>query len=113
MPPENGPDSKDTRMCPHGNFPATCKKCNYTTNTEKIVNPAKLGSEKQHELKQVNRENILEGEGMKEIAKVGWEKYREVLTQSSYGEIIDHQMEQIKSLNEETKTGQPLPEYVI
>lgn len=59
-------------------------------------------------------ENILEGRGLEEIAKVGWGKYREVLTRSSYADIIERQARQIDEIKLEAgeKTA-PLPGWVV
>ncbi len=66
------------------------------------------------EFSEVNIENVLEGRGLEEIARVGWGKYREALTQNSYADIIDHQIDQIEEikLREEPKTGR-VPEWLI
>ncbi len=77
-----------------------------------LEKPSFIPAEK--ESPKVNVENILEGRGLEEISRVGWGKYREALVQTSYADIIDHQIDQIEEvrLKQETKTT-PVPEWLV
>ncbi|MDP3764017.1 MAG: hypothetical protein Q8Q95_00130 [bacterium] len=63
---------------------------------------------------EVNVENVLEGRGLEEISKVGWGKYREALTQTSYADVIDHQIDQIKEIkNKQEPKTESVPEWLV
>lgn len=68
-------------------------------------------SESSHE---ANVENIIEGRGLEEVDRIGWEAYREALTEISYSDIIKKQAEQIERISSsQSKSDKGAPEWVI
>lgn len=63
---------------------------------------------------EINVDNVLDGHGLEEISRVGFEKYREVLERSSYSDIIESQIDQVEKIKnkKEPKTS-AVPEWLI
>lgn len=51
----------------------------------------------------INRQNIIEGRGLEEIARLGWGEFREALEQIPYSEIVEAQARRIEQINSAPK----------
>lgn len=63
---------------------------------------------------EVNVESIIEGRGLEEINRIGWESYHEALTEISYSDIIKKQAEQIERISSNQSNGdKETPEWIV